>query len=337
MKIGLDIGYSGVKVAWGTGRLPSLLRLPVGAAPLSAMSLAMDGTKNTGTGHRVLINDVEWVGGIDPAAIPSYARVMDSSYPKTDEFLALARAALSAVGAPVVESLVIGLPVAQSQNDEERDALVQRLVGRHYIRDSFVVDVQNVLVVAQPAGAFTAYNESMSRLGKEHQINATDTILIVDPGHYSLDWIVYRKGFNHKAAGSTTSAGDVIVTSAARKLSKQYGVRVSAARLESAILDGLPKLTVGTVEIAYQEALEAEAMEIVEANLKTILGSIRSVSESDGVDAILVAGGGAKLFSGALQKHFPSTRVIPMEDSVQANAKGFYTIAGYILSRKAAA
>ena len=327
MRVGLDIGYSGVKIAYGSGKNPAVLNLHVGAAPLDRAAQSLDGGRSLGEGHEVMLDGVAWVAGADPRTIEGFVRCMDASYPTTPEYMALYYAALSAVGATRISTLVTGLPVRQFQIAAERDALRDRLVGRHYIREGLTVEVESVLVVPQPAGAFMAHTLSEG-LEAHERLRPDDTCLIVDPGHYSLDWIAYMGGFQNKSSGSTCQAGQVIIERAAQLLSSQHKVKVSEAKLERAVITRQRTLQVGNVEMNFWPALEAEAADIVEKSMTQVRGSIRAVSDRQGVDLVVLTGGGAGLFEAAIRNAFPDSRVAVVKDSVLANARGFFQIAG---------
>jgi len=106
MKVGLDIGYSAVKLCYGSGKHPAQLTLPVGTALLSNMATGLTG-KAVSSGYEVMLQDERWVAGVRLDEIPDYERIMDSTYPRTPEYLALARAAFSAVGCTTIDSLVV--------------------------------------------------------------------------------------------------------------------------------------------------------------------------------------------------------------------------------------
>lgn len=336
IKVGLDIGYSGVKIAHGSGRAPAVLNLPVGAAPIERTAKALDGSYFLGEGHEVLLDGKPWVAGVDPRTLDGFVRRLDESYPATPEYKALFYAALSAIGAPKIASLVTGLPVRQFQDEGEREALRARLVGRHHIREGLTVEVEHVTVVPQPAGAFMAHS-STEGLEPHERLRPDDTSLIVDPGHWSLDWIVYAGGFQNRSSGSTSSAGQVMIQRAAELLSAQHKIKLPEARLERAVITRQRTLQVGNVELNFWPALEAVAGEIVDANLVQIRGSIRAVSDRLGVDMVLLTGGGANLFEGAIRKAFPDSRVAVVKDSVLANARGFFGLAGSALGSTARA
>lgn len=55
MNVGLDIGYSSVKVAYGTETIPELMRLPIGADPIEQCVQTLEGTPELGIGPLVYI------------------------------------------------------------------------------------------------------------------------------------------------------------------------------------------------------------------------------------------------------------------------------------------
>lgn len=336
IKVGLDIGYSGVKLAHGSGKAPAVLNLPVGAAPIDRAAQSLDGGRSLGEGHEVMVDGQAWVAGVDPRTLDGFVRRLDESYPATPEYKALYYAALSAVGAPKVASLVTGLPVRQFQDIREREALRERLVGRHHIREGLTVEVENVTIVPQPAGAFMAHSTTEG-LEPHERLRPDDTSLIIDPGHWSLDWIVYAGGFQNRSSGSTSSAGQVMIQRAAELLAAQHRIKLPEAKLERAVITRQRTLQVGNVELNFWPALEAVAGEIVDANLVQIRGSIRAVSDRLGVDVVLLTGGGASLFEGAIRKAFPDSRVAVVKDSVLANARGFFGLAGMAIGNAAKA
>lgn len=336
MLVGVDIGYSAVKIAYGSGKEPAILRLPVGAAPIARCGLRFDGTHALGGGHEVLINDERWVAGIEPHQLEDFVPTMDESYPSTDEYRALYYAALSAIGATKIDCLVTGLPVRQFRDETQRETLRSRLEGRHYIREDLVVEVERVMVIPQPAGAFGAHTLDGSKLDAYAKIRPNETVLVVDPGHYSLDWVVFAGGFKLNSSGSTSSAGEVVLKRAADLLSKEYGVVVRPARVQEAVLNGAQSLRLGDKEMFFWPAMTSAAEEIVNANLRALRGSVRSVSDARGVDLVLITGGGAAVFEKPLRDAFAPARVVMVHNSVAANARGFYVYAGQMLSKAAA-
>src|SRR5690606_7319035 len=158
--------------------------------------------------------------------------------PSSDEYLALYYAALSSVPSNHIELLVTGLPVQQFRDPGQRGALRSPLIGRHCVREDLVVAVVDGMAVPQPASAVRAHARQNQRLPASDQIRPDDACLIVDPGHFSLDWVIFSGGFHADSSGSTLSAGQVIVSRAAAQLTRDHGVRIPEARLERAIMAG---------------------------------------------------------------------------------------------------
>lgn len=335
--VGLDIGYSAVKIAHGDGRNPALLQLPVGAAPTDRCGLTIGGESATAGAHQVLIDGAEWVAGIDPGRLSGWVQAMDDSYVTTPEYRALFYAALSAVGKDKIKVLVTGLPVSHFQNEAMRNSLKTMMTGRHAIREGFVVDVEQVVVVPQPAGAFSAHMVDAASGPLPYRIERGRSVLVVDPGHYSLDWIIYQGNFRLESSGSTSEAGEAVVRAAAAALSEQYGVKVRPVRLQEAILAGEATVTIGRHIIPYMQAMRSAAADIISRSMKTIRGSIRQVMDQRGVDLVLVAGGGAELFEAPLRDVLSEAAVTRVSNPLMANARGFYIYALQQASAAAAA
>lgn len=327
MKVGLDIGYSSVKVAYGTGGLPDTLRLPVGAGLASTCATTLDGKPQIGNGRLVLVNGVEWVAAVETERLRESAQIMDPDYPWSDEYRALYYAALDMIDVPVIDHLVTGLPVSQFRDGVSRDRLTKLFQGRHYISENRCIEVKNVKVVPQPVGAYASYALDSSRGKVEPRLDESMSVLIVDSGHYSLDWVLHRLGWQLDSSGSTTSAGDVVVRRAAERLSRDLGRVVSYKNLLKAVMIGGKPLVVAGKEVDFWPAIRDEAESIVRMNLNALRGSVRGAAQ-DGLDLVLVAGGGTSLFREALANAFDGTPVVPVPDSVLANARGFYVYAG---------
>ena len=341
MRIGLDIGYSAVKVAYddvtqagSKNPVPALLRMPVGAAPKSKCGLSIDGGVAIGMGHVVMVNGEEWVAAVMPQALQNFVPVMDESYSRSHEYEALFKAALSAVGAPVVDCVVTGLPVSHFLDPDIKNALVERMVGVHEIRPGFTVDVKQVKVVPQPAGAYGAQLLDITNRQSRAVIDPSQTILVVDPGHFSLDWVINSHGsFKLESSGSTPTAGEAIVRRAAELLSTTYKLKIRAAKVQDVVLSGAKPLVMAGREIDIWPAMKDAAAEVVRNNLKSIRGSIREVNNTSGVDLVLIAGGGADLFQAGLAEAFPEAQVLAVRESITANARGFWVFASQMKAK----
>ena len=327
MHIGIDIGYSSVKLIHGTESDPAAAIMPIGAAPRAQMKRGSDYGLDESAGQIVTIDGEEWVAGVETSLIQGFTPWMDSNYPRSAEYLALFRSALRRAGVREVQSLVIGLPVSQWKQEAERKALKGRLEGTHHIHDDLSVDVKKVEVLAAPAGALVHHLCVQRALPQDQRIEKDETVLIMDPGHFSMGWTIFKRGFDTASAGSTSNAGESIIRSTAQALSDQTGLNIRASRLEQAIALGQETVTAGLQEICFHDALEAQVQRTASANIRVISARVRHVEAERRIDVILVTGGWANLFAPTLASSFPQARIIITPDHLLANARGYHRAA----------
>lgn len=327
MKVGLHIGCSSVKVAYVTVGVPETLRLPVGAGLVETCSTTLDAKPDVGAGRIVPVNSKEWVAAVEPERVRDYVQTMDPGHPWTDEYRALYYASLDMIDASVIDYLVTGLPVSQFRDGVSRDRLTKQLLGRHYIRAEHCIEVKNVKGVPQPVGAYGSYSLDSARGMALHKLDMGMSILIVDSGHYSLDWVLYRLGWQLDSSGSTTCAGDVVIERATARLARDLKHTVSKNSILNGVMRVSRPLTIGGTEVDFWPAINDEAEGIVRKNLNAVRGQVRGAAD-DKLSLALVAGGGASSFRDALGRAFDGTLVVAVPDTVHANARGFFVWAG---------
>lgn len=325
--VGLDIGYSSVKLAFGHDH-PQRMTFPVGACPANEYDVIHVGGSSH-SGREVLVNGRPWLANLDST---DRTAPLDESYPETDEYQALYLAALDATNLNEIGLLVIGLPVNQYLDEPYRKRLAMRLSGRKYIRAGRTVDVANVSVVPQPMGAYVSARASAPP-DKRAALGPSSVVLVCDPGHFSFDAIVWGNGIRAEASFSTMTAGEVVLRRASEVLSGELGRTVPVARLQRAVRDNRSVVSIGTSEIPFLPAIERAAAEVVGENLRKLRGQVRSILHRDGLDAIVVAGGGANWFLPAIREAFPDTDMIVSPEPVLANVLGFWSIANAHLGK----
>ena len=111
--LGLDIGYSNLKIAMGfKGGHVTTTVLPVGAGPLALMPQQLTGGE--GNCIQVVIDDEKWVAGVEPDRLQGWNRELHDDYPATKPYKALFYAALLLSEQKEIDVLVTGLPVMAS-------------------------------------------------------------------------------------------------------------------------------------------------------------------------------------------------------------------------------
>ncbi len=321
MAVGLDIGYSNLKVAIGKNGATETHAYPASAA--LAGSQTRLGLRGKSTGFQVLVDGVQYVAGADPETLSDYTRVVHEDYASSVQYKALFHAALVASGASVVEHLVIGLPVWQFDDLKIVDSLQKQLTGEHQVAAKVKIKVEKVSVVPQPFGAFL---DAVSGLNQDDPIYES-TVLVVDPGFYSVDWVVIDKGqFKKDRSGSSMQASSVVIERIMELIREDYGQSPARERIENALREGKTRVVVSG---EYREIGDyvAQASGEISAN---IVDSIREMlrDRSVAIDAVIMAGGGSGFYDKAIRTAFPKARFLESLDPVLANARGFLLAAG---------
>lgn len=114
------------------------------------------------------------------------ATQMHDRYIETPEYMALLRGALAMMKVPVIDLLVVGLPVAALTT--KKGVLEKAVTGTHGIGNGKTVVVLKALAIAQLQGTlvdFAVQHQKMATIEREQS-------LIIDPGSRTFDWLVAR-------------------------------------------------------------------------------------------------------------------------------------------------
>jgi plasmid segregation protein ParM len=317
--LGIDIGYSNLKLAYGQqGSEPKVLLRPAGAAPADRM-----GEKIGGDGKedflRVLVNDMPFVAGISPDRAELWSRELHENYPATDSYRALFHAGLLLSEFDLIDLAVTGLPVDQYLNAELRERLAKQMEGEHQITPRRKITVNKVKVVPQPVGGFVDYVWSLPDAAEIED----SRVLVVDPGFFSVDWVLISNGeLRRQSCGTSLEASSVILDEAVRLIAEDFGGNVGRERLEHTLRSGLSQVRLfgERVEVApYLKKAADKVGPIVTARLRE---SLRK--ENASADRVLLVGGGAGFFENAVKEAFPQLKVSSPDAPVYANARGFW-------------
>lgn len=321
-RVGLDIGYSNLKLAAGeAGAEPRLLVRPAGAGPEDRLAVPIASGAPEDTALPVLVDGAPWAVAVDPERFEAWQRTLHADYPASAGYQALFRAALALSGRDSVDRLVTGLPVAQALDPEARNALARRLKGRHPVAPGRVVEVRAVEVLPQPIGAFVDLLWA-SREGALLDRLEEGVVLVVDAGFFSVDWaLVARGALRREASGTSHEAVSVLLERTARRLARETGGQPCAFGLERALRRGERHVLVRGERVEFAPYLEEAARAVSPVALEALLGALRR--ERVGVDLVLLAGGGAGLYANAVRDRFPGVPVTTPADPVGANARGF--------------
>jgi plasmid segregation protein ParM len=344
----IDVGYGNVKYVVGHADLdkdvvcslfPARALLPSNG-DISAVQ---------GKGRDTVIVDVDGqhfeVGNKVLDALPTGAPLAHrtSDYSLSPEYMALVRGALHYMydGIPgqdkVIDVLVLGLPV--NTYDQHRVALTRRMVGIHPLPHGRQVIVKDVRVLAQPFGAFFnfLYDSSNAELVNNkrflRQLN-----LIIDPGHYTFDWLVSREMVVNPSRSGAVFGGvsgviEEISKSIAHAAGKLSGHQIIHSKVEDALRNDYDEI--GAFAGTYHISEHLGGANILIS--QSVASMAASVGDGGDLDNIILVGGGAKLWEPALQRHFGKLKILTPGNSIYANVTGFQLAAERRLQREALA
>lgn len=318
--VGMDIGYGNVCIASGGSDLEDLSVYPVGVGSVTDESLSTSLKRNEAV--KIMVDGETYLALIDPAKVPMSARTLSSDYTNSTEYMALFNAVLKLSGRGAIDRLVTGLPVSQYKDKDVRSALVSRLSGVQKIGPNEQVVVKKVSVIPQPFGAYldALKDENYTELFGEADV------LIIDPGFFSVDWLsVYRYDLQMGFSGSSAGAASRVLDEAKNLIEAESGGRINTARIESALREGSTTVLLGGTKIEYYPYLMQAANKIAPQVLEEIVSSMRDKTYD--VDFIVLAGGAVSFYEEAVRDRFPRSQIITTDQSVLANARGFFSYA----------
>jgi len=324
----VDVGFGNVKYTL-EGSMHSSVRcgiFPSNATPeLSDSGGSLDSQKceqlNTMT---VEVDGVAYMVGKDAGLglDDSSSHVLDSSFPRTKEYLALLRGALACMATPAIDLLVLGLPV--STLSRHKNYLEQTVVGKHRVPIAddpsrhMDVWINQVHVIAQPLGGFL---DHAVRSGIFSSLQSSgETCLTIDVGFFTVDWVISvgPKVVNRRS-GSTNGGMSRILREIAKIVGREQDVSITNLRdVDAALANGNRlKLFGDDVDISEAVALGKSKGRDAIINLSGQIG------EGHEIGKIIILGGGAHFFKEIVQERYPRHQIKIAEDSIFANVRGF--------------
>ncbi|MBS1211421.1 MAG: rod shape determination protein [Proteobacteria bacterium] len=319
--LGLDIGYSNLKLAMGVSGSPPKVSLhPAGAAPVDRLPESLGKSDEV---MRVTVGDSLWATGVNPGRFSLWNRALHQDYSRSDSYRALFHAALLLSGRDTVDLVVTGLPVSQWLDRARRDEIAQRLTGCHRVTPKRDVRVAEVKVIPQPIGGYLDVLWS----GTNGVVLEEGRVLVIDPGFFSVDWVVIEAGDLRKtSSGTSLEAMSVLLDHASRLIADEHGGKVPVDRLEEALRTGRGQVLLFGQAIDIAPYVRQAAAKVAPVALEALRESIRS--ESGSVDAVILTGGGADCYGPMAKTLFPSCLTIIPDQPQLANARGFYYFGG---------
>lgn len=320
-KVGLDIGYSNLVVAYGetTDTLKTKV-MPVGAGPVDLLPQLPTG--ETAASIQVVIDDERWAAGVEPERLQGWDRELHSDYPSTKSYRALFLAALLLSERETIDTLVTGLPVSQYTDPVKVNSLVNSLKGSHVVTPKRTVTVKDVLVVPQPTGA---YMDVASTTEDEDLVDMMDEgrVMVIDPGFFSVDWVLFSEGeVRIKSSGTSLKAMSVLLAEMDRQIQADHGAQVGIDRIEKALRNKKEHIFLLGQRVGLVDYWKNACSRVAPSALVSMRQSMRE--EGMNVDVVILAGGGASSYKDAATEIFPKAKTVITDESVLSNGRGFW-------------
>jgi plasmid segregation protein ParM len=325
----VDVGYGNTKYAYraasgtvATGMFPSL-------APLAASRTLSGYGEGVLAARKVLtvaVDEIEYEVGPDVALTAAYGntgRALADDFVLTENYAALLAGAMHFAGVTHIERLVLGLPVHNMQ--KYSSALKERFAGELDFGHARI-QVDKVVVIPQPLGSLVlASSNRQSEFGKD------SAHLVVDVGYFTTDW-VYANGFamDDTRSGGMPGGASQIYQRIASLISRDQGEQVEDLELiDKALRERKPFFFYGT-DIALEPYLE-KAQPIITGVVKEMQNNVGRLPN---VRSVILSGGGAALYAGAIRRAFPRVMIEVIDSPCLANARGFLAIGEANLARE---
>jgi plasmid segregation protein ParM len=273
---------------------------------------------------RVVLEDRAFDVGPEAAQLLAggTGRTHDQDYSRTPNYEALMLGALFYMSEPVIDRLVLGLPVSRFRFSKAR--LVERFAKDLYVPvrgrapdEKRKVTVNEVTVLPQPLGGFMLARAN----SRDFNPSLRGSTLVVDPGYVTFDWIVVSDSGAYLNTRSDALDGCMsrIHNEIARFIARDTQRNVDGTHeLDNALRHGQPFMHYGkAIDLSKYAAV---ARSTVDLRINEMM--VRMGKDSD-IVRVIVCGGGASLFTPVLKERFPDCHFMVLNDPMTANVRGF--------------
>lgn len=351
--LSIDIGYGQVKFAKraANGNI-EFMSFPSIAVPADPSLMRGLHTRARST-FDVPVGDDLYEVGIDVTMAQTgndFGREITDNWVNSPIYEALMKGALRYQNEARIDMLYLGLPVSHYLVQERQDALREKYQGKVvHLGDGQSVSVGRVHVIPQPLGGFLDLADNLDALNDIIQ-NGQDkfeiqplqsaedikelTVLVVDPGENTLDWLFVQEGrINEKASGATSDAGrHRVVRSVAESLEAKIGSPVNKSNLPR-INDALRGDWRIKLNGKFHDLREFEPRirAVIKDPINRLIEGLRGLE--DRIDVIGVVGGHPEFYRDELQSRFENIPIFVSENSIFANVAGYQALANEAVRR----
>lgn len=275
-----------------------------------------------------------------------FGRDMTDAYYESPVYHALMRGALAYMEETHIDTLVLGLPMTHFENKSSVSALQQRYTGNIDLGHGRSISIGRAIVHPQPFGGYISLGHNLEGLNRtfseypECGVQPLKTIddlsslniLIVDPGEYTLDWLLMTPG--GQAQRVSSAAGDAgrhrILREVFALVAEKLGRKPGASFLTDidVALREKKSLKIGGRSFALDGPEFTTAIaRAVEDPVRQLFESLRGAD--DRIDLIAVMGGSPVEIAEAIRRARPYLPVYCPSDATGQAAPLFANLRGF--------
>lgn len=282
------------------------------------LSMSILGKRDT---KIVTVDGTRYEVGPDSSDLDSNdaSRNLNDQYILTEQYKAVFFGALAYMAEPVIDLLVVGLPLSNMQNAAKLKALME---GVHEVTGTLKVTVKEALVLPQPLGGLY-YCMSLKEVNPAFEFLTEEMNLVIDPGFLTFDFLLSNgeKVIENRSSAHTGGVSKVL-RSISESISSKFNIKYENY---GAIDKGLRRRKL-KINGETEELLEhiKNTRSVLEASVNYMRNLVGDGSD---IDNIILLGGGSSIYQKTIESYYPKHKLITLEDAQLANVRG-YQLAG---------
>lgn len=219
-------------------------------------------------------------------------------------------------------AVVLGIAVEHFKNEAYVERMRDSWLGDHKTSDGKPIRINMAHVVPEPMGAYWSLVLSDKEL---KQRSKQSTVLVVDLGYFTTDWIgIYDNRLNPALSSGKNIGMYDLYLELQKHLQSTHGLTMDLVRLESMVRENRP-LHIHGQDIALEHVLSPAKEKVMP---KIVNAFLQGIGDGAG-DQLLIflTGGGASLLEPYLREAMDHVEIFRSGDSQRDNADGYYMLA----------
>ena len=250
-------------------------------------------------------------------------KVLNSNYIDSNEYAALMKGALKLMNLREIDLLVLGTPVMNY--DQTKGLLKKSWTGDIELDGEKSVTIKQVKVYPQPLGGLAySFKESGQKQEYMYQRN-----LIIDPGYYTLDWLITQDMKIAKGSGSYQGGMYFYMKAIVDQLGPNSNSLVTFKKLDDYFMKNKPFNYAGNEHDINQYLPVANS--VIELAIQEMLNQITDI---DNIENIILIGGASAIYLPFLKKHLKGRIINDSKGKAFSNVLGFHAIGESFSSSK---